>query len=133
MAFDRQIGTLVVFCEASGEPYQAQVGVAATQFNRVRAGRWQPSIAGVCLQRAQFSEFNDDRLDNANLLRGANTPDGDKIMLQCGMAWDEAERGADPTGGATHYHDTSIPPPSWTVGAIETCQLGRLVFWKGVK
>jgi spore germination cell wall hydrolase CwlJ-like protein len=40
---------------------------------------------------------------------------------------------SDPTHAATHYHDTSINPPDWTVGAIRTVKLGKLIFYKGVR
>ena len=40
---------------------------------------------------------------------------------------------ADPTGGATYYHDTSIAEPqAWiNAGLVRTVQIGRLVFYRG--
>lgn len=86
-----------------------------SQFNRLKDGRFGRSIAEVCLRRFQYSEFNDDALDNANLLRGAGLPAENPAVVDCLKAFDEILAGApDPTNRATHYHDKSISPPSWT-------------------
>lgn len=135
MAFDRAIGAITLYCEASSEPPEAKLGVAWTFVNRRADGRFGASIAEVCLRRCQYSEWNGDRLDNENLLRAAKAKDTDSVMMECLSIYDEALSDAfsDPTCGATHYHDTSVDPPSWTVGAIETARLGKFVFYKGVK
>jgi N-acetylmuramoyl-L-alanine amidase len=137
MAGDRVIATYTIYCEASGEDHAARLGVAYSEVNRFRTGRFGATLAEVCLRRAQYSEWNGDKVDNANLLRAARCPDSDAVMLDCGQAFDEAllGRAPDPTRGATHYHDVSMAddPPSWTVGAIRTATLGRLIFYRGVK
>lgn len=135
MAFDRAIACYTIFCEASGEDHTARLGVAWCIINRVAAKRFGETAAEVCLKRMQFSEWNADQSDNLNLLRAARCPDNDPVMLDCGIAFDQAQFASipDPTHSATHYHDTSIAPPAWTVGAIRTVQLGRLLFYRGVK
>ena len=134
MAFNRPIAATTIFCEASGEPSEARRGVAHVIVNRAnRPLRFGATVAAVCLRRMQFSEWNDDALDNRNLERAALADDDDPIMLDCLAAFDEAVAGGtDVTGGATHYHDDSIQPPDWTVGAVRTCKLGRLIFYRGV-
>lgn len=135
MAGDRTIASYTIYGEASGEDYQTRLGVAYCIINRFKAGRFGKTIAAVCLARLQFSSWNSDEGDRNNLLRAALCPDTDPIFVDCGNAYDQAYFGAvpDPTHGATNYYDTSIPPPDWTVGAIRTVQLGRLVFYRGVR
>ena len=130
MAFDRQIAALTIFCEASGEPHDGKVAVAATFFNRLKTGRFGKTIAAVCLQRYQYSEWNDDRGDNANLIRGAET--SDLLMADCLLAFDEAAAGTDPSLGATHYYAVSIPAPAWAATGTETVQIGHHKFFKAV-
>jgi len=135
MAFDRQIAGITIFCEASSEPHEARLGVAYTIINRSKVPlRFGATVAAVCLRRMQFSEWNDDAVDNRNLERAALAAEDDPVMLDCLACFDEALNGnSDPTHGATHYHDDSISPPSWTDGAIRTCKLGKLIFYRGVK
>lgn len=138
MAEDRAIAAYTVFCEASGEDHTTRLGVAYCIINRLAmAPHFGTTIAEVCLKRMQFSEWNADAGDNANLLRAARCPDDDPVFVDCGQAVDQAEFQSvpDPTHGATHYFDTSLlnNPPAWSVGAIRTVQLGRLIFYRGVR
>lgn len=132
MAFDRYIAAFTIFCEASGEPHEGKVAVAATLFNRLRAGRFGRSITAICLKRYQYSEWNDDSANNANLTRAATTADDDPVMLDCLRAFDEAAAGTDPTLGATHYVADYIPPPAWTKTGTFTVQIGKHRFFEGV-
>ena len=136
MAYDKQIAAITTYCEASNQQQETRRCVMHTFFNRMRLNpaRYGRTVAAVCLKRYQYSEWNADAVDNANLERGANAPDGDPIMLECAALFDEAESGGiDPTGGATHYYDTSIAPPAWTIGAVRTNQSGSIIFYKDVK
>lgn len=134
MAFDRQIAALTLFCEASNASAEERRCVMHTMFNRVASGRFQKTVAAVCLKRYQFSEFNDDVGDNANLERGALASDNDAAILDCLAAFDEAVNGGqDHTGGATHYHDKSISPPSWAIGATKTLETAKFCFYRNVK
>lgn len=115
---DEVIGTVTIYAEASGESQEARLGVAYTLLNRARTPhKYGATIAEVALRRFQFSSWNDDRGDNANLLRATTLPDTDLDLLACHAALLTAlgNTAPDPTGGATHYHDTSIFPPFWTV------------------
>ena len=134
MAFDLEIAAITIYCEASGQSQEARLAVAHVICNRWKAGRWGSTIAEVCLRRMQFSEWNDDRANNANLLRAARVQQHDPIMQAYIKAyWEAVEPGAsDPTLGATHYHDNSISPPLWTHGAEQTVQIGAFTFYKGV-
>jgi hypothetical protein len=134
MPFDREIAALTAFCEASNASPEERRCVIHSMFNRKADGRFGKTIAAICLKRYQFSEFNDDAADNANLVRGANTPLSDPIIQDCLAAFDEAVAGGrDPSNKATHYHDKSIRPPDWTVGATVARVTPKFIFYKDVK
>lgn len=130
---DETIAVITIACEAENQPHNAKVGVAATILNRLRDGRWGKSAAAVCLQRLQFSEWNDDRPDNANLVRVAVKPADDPVIVDCLAAWHEALVGADPTNGATHFYADDIPAPNWTVGATQSARIGAINFFSNVR
>ena len=134
LAFDRTFAVATIYCEASGQSQEARLGVAYSEINRWKTGRFGKTIAEVVLRREQYSEWNGDVVDNKNLLRMADVADNDEVLLACGDMYDAALSGSipDPTDGATHYYDTSIAPPTWTVGATKTVQIGTLIFWKNV-
>jgi spore germination cell wall hydrolase CwlJ-like protein len=136
MAEDRAIAAYTVFCEASSENHDARLGVAYCIMNRAAlAPHFGETIADVCLKWEQFSSWNGDPGSRNNLRRAAQASDDDPVFVDCGQAVDQAEFKSvpDPTHGATHYFDTSIQPPDWTDGAIRTVQLGRLIFYRGVR
>ncbi len=134
MAFDRQIAAITCYCEASGASHDERMAVMHTFFNRVKDGRFGKTVAAVCLKRYQFSEWNDDSADNANLERAANASDTDPIILECLADFDAISAGApDPTNGATHYHDKSISPPAWAKGATIALETNKFIFYRGVK
>lgn len=133
MAFDREIVALTCFCEASNASPSERRCVAHSIFNRKKDGRFGKTLAEVCLTSYQYSEYNDDKADNANLRRGARTPDDDPIMLDCGKAYDEVAAGVfDPTGNATHYTDKSISPPAWTKNATLSLETEKFRFYSKV-
>jgi len=134
MAFDKPLATITAFCEASSATPEERRCVMHTIFNRQRSGRFGPTIAHVCLKRMQFSEWNGDLADNNNLLRAADAGDDSSVMADCAAAYDEIAAGAsDPTSGATHYHDKSIAPPTWTAGATMTLETPKFFFYSNVK
>lgn len=133
MACDRPIVALTTFCEASGASPHERRCVVHSIFNRKKDGRFGKTLAEICLRRKQYSEFNDDPMNNANLLRGATVPDNDPIFLDCLAAYDEVLSGAfDPTGMATHYTDKSISPPIWTKDATLSLETEKFRFYSKV-
>ena len=133
MAFDREMVALTVFCEASNASPHERRCIVHTMNNRVKSGRYGQTLAEVCLRRFQFSEWNDDAGDNANLLRGARVSGGDPIMLDCLNAYAEIQTGVfDPTGNSTHYHDKSISPPAWTKDATLSLETEKFRFYSKV-
>jgi len=133
MAFDREITALTVFCEASGASPGERLAVLHVMFNRWKSGRFGATLAEVCLQRFQFSEWNDDKADNANLRRGARVRDDDPVLRSILEAYESVLAGGlDTTRGALHYHDKSIPVPSWARQAAISLETDHFVFYVGV-
>ena len=136
MPFDRAYGIVCVACEASGESAECQQAVAASLRNRVRAKRWEPTIAGCVVQRYQYSEFLPDQNDNLNLERVINKPETDPEIIAAAKAYDTvmADEGLDPSQQATHFFSDGIPLPVWTAPPAQLAvKIGRVSFWKDVK
>lgn len=135
MAYDKQIAAITAYCEASNQPPEARRAVIHVMFNRmsVNPKRFGKTVAAVCLQRYQFSEWNGDPIDNRNLARAASTADSDSLMLDCAAAYDEVAGGSpDQTKGATHFYADSITPPDWTQNASFCGKIGSIMFWRNV-
>lgn len=139
---DRTEVALITFCEASNASPTERRMVVHSLFNRLALKpKYGITLAGICFKRYQFSEMNDDAVNNANLERGANTPDNDPVMLDCAAAYDDVYQARvvlgqdDPTKGATHYHDKSIAPPYWAdpaKGAVMTLETAKFFFYANV-
>ena len=135
MPFDRAFGIVCVACEASSESALCQQAVAASLRNRVKAGRWEPTIAGVVMQRYQYSEFLPDAGDNTNLERVLNTPETAQDIMAASAAYDAvmSDINLDPSDGATHFFADGIPTPAWaTAPAQLAVKIGKVNFYKDV-
>lgn len=132
MAYDKPIAVVTIACEASNRSHAVRQGVAASLFNRLALKRYGHTIAAICLKRFQYSEWNADAADNANLERVASLPDDDAVILDCAVAYDEVAAGADSTDGATHFYDESIPAPSWAAVSTFTVKIETVLFFKNV-
>lgn len=130
--FDRPIGILTIACEASTAA--EQLGIAYTLFTRVAAGRWEPTVGAVCMQRYQFSEYLSDSGDNADLERVLKLDSTDPQIIAATNAFNTAysKSEPDPTNGATHFFADSIAAPSWTKGATLCCKIGHTLFYRNV-
>src|ERR1019366_7451899 len=106
MPFDRAYGITCVACEASSESVFCQQAVAASLRNRVRAGRWEPTIAGVVFQPYQYSWTLNDPGDSADRERVVNLPDIAPEIVTAAGAYDAvmADPNLDPSQDATHYY-----------------------------
>jgi len=137
---DAALGLMTAYCEASSASPDERRFVIRTFFNRLALGkpaRYGSTVAGVCVKRYQYSEWNADVADNANLERGAEAPEDDPVLQDCAAAYDEvagdvAAGAPDPTGGATHYFDHSIKPPYWAAQATITLTTDNFTFLKDV-
>lgn len=136
MPFDRAYGIVCIACEASSESEECQQAVAASLRNRVKAGRWEPTVAGVVNQRFQYSWMLSDPGDSANRERVVNLPETAPEIVAAAMAYDfvMSDPNLDPSQGSTHYYSDGIAPPDWAVAPAELAvKIGRLNFWRGVK
>lgn len=111
-AWELALLALCVFREARGESYLGKVAVAWSIKNRVMKPSWYgSSYSSVILHKKQYSSFN------------ADDPNATKFPVESDVSWIESLEVceqvysgivADPTGGSTHYHATSVAPP-WAV------------------
>jgi len=118
---------LTVWGEARGEPPQGQLAVACVIRNRMMREPWTArDPGGVCLQRKQFSCWNQNDPNGGAMLRAL--VDG-ALDDQLAIARNVFLRGQpDVTGGATHYHAKSITP-SWAASLRKTVTIGNHVFY----
>lgn len=135
MPFDRAYGIVCIACEASSESEECQQAVAASLRNRVKAGRFEPTIAGVTVQRYQFSEYLPDDGDNFNLERVINKSETDPEIVAATQAYDAvmADPNLDPSQRSTHFFADGIPTPKWAVAPAELAvKIGKVNFWRNV-
>jgi uncharacterized protein (TIGR02594 family) len=123
-----------IFGEARGESNAGREAVGHVVINRVNSHRFKDSVGGVCLQPMQFSCFNVGD-PNRPIILAQKLDSGDAVFQECVSAAKGVIAGAvaDNTGGATHYYAKTIAPPSWTVGATFTVEIGVHRFYKNVK
>jgi spore germination cell wall hydrolase CwlJ-like protein len=131
---------LVIFHEARGEPSKAREAVAHVVMNRVADQRMKhdDTVCRAILRPLQFSSFNESRQGGLSLGEGMRRP------CMEWRAWHDAMNTAmnviagrypDPTaeiGGANHFHDDSIDPPTWagTVPDEQKMKIGRIWFYR---
>lgn len=134
--------TVLLWGEARGVPILGQIAVACSVRNRVKAGRFGVDWAGVILRWAAFSCVW-ETLGGSNFqavlacaerrVRAVPPDDVERQLAWIAQGVITGTLHADPTGGATHYYDTSIAPPVWAKApAHESLVAGRLHFWAGV-
>jgi Cell Wall Hydrolase len=123
-----------IFGEARGEPNAGREAVGHVVINRVNSHRFKDSVGGVCLQPMQFSCFNVGD-PNRRIILAQKLDSSDAVFQECVSAAKRVIAGAvaDNTGGATHYYAKTIAPPSWTVGATFTVEIGVHRFYKNAK
>lgn len=123
-----------IWGEARGEPLRGQEAVAAVVMNRVAFARnrpkfwWGTTIETVCRKRWQFSCWNENDPNRSKLMTVAA---GDLGFDTCLRIARRAIAGvlADPTGGATHYHNSSVEP-LWAQGRAPIAEIGSHLFYR---
>lgn len=126
--------------EAQGEGDTGLAAVAHVVLNRVDAARWWGrDVVGVCRKPWQFSCWNSNDPVNPRV-RAVTAADaifaralevaGQLLRLQR-ETHDERVR-LDPTGGATHYHSSRIPPPRWARGHPTCARIRNHLFYREV-
>lgn len=140
MNTDQFMSALCALREAGGETIQAKMGVVSVIRNRAAdpKNRWPKNVTDVIAQPYQFSSFNVGAA-GSGVWPSPRQPYEWKAWLDS-IAVATAALAADPTDGATFYHDVSIAPPfeAWlgktaTLADLErlrTVQIGRLIFYR---
>jgi N-acetylmuramoyl-L-alanine amidase len=111
----RLLGRLVA-AEATGEPYEGQVAVAAVLLNRVKHPSFPNTIQGVIYQPLAF-----ESVINGHIWRVTN-------LTQASRAAQAAINGWDPTYGALYFWNPSKPVSPWIWTRRIVRQIGRHVF-----
>ena len=127
---DLDILVKTVYGEARGESRKGQIAVVHVIFNRSADSRrrWPKGIASVCLQKKQFSCWNQNDPNRAKIERLTPANPDYRSILETVLA---ALRTTDPTDGANHYYARSIPIPYWAKRMIKTARIGNHLFYKG--
>lgn len=150
-SYDSTVAAVVLWREARGvtsiQRTGAYRGIMHVILNRIADPRWPDTIRDVVFQPYQFSSFNFtwDKVGkkmtcDPNAVKWPqerNAGEWPAFLEACAVVNDP---GSDPTGGANHYHDTSIDPPykAWlgagaTLAELEKCRtarIGPLVFYR---
>jgi hypothetical protein len=140
MTYEKFLAALALWREARNQSLAAKTAVYHVIVNRATDSkrRWPSSMPEVVLQPWQFSSFNANDPNVSKFPVPSNKPDW-KAWLDC-EAVVSSPLAADPTQGANHYHDNSIPPPAvaWLgknatpaqLAAKLTCEIGSFKFYK---
>lgn len=112
---DLELLAHLVHAEASGEPYQGKVAVAAVALNRVDSPLFPNTIRGVIYQRYQFEPVLNGRINDGY----------DASAMQATM---EALAGSDPTKGALFFYNPWKVSQSWMAARQVLTVIGQHVF-----
>lgn len=127
----KTIVALTIWGEARGEPAEGILGVAWVIKNRQDHPRWWGADwKSVCLKPWQFSCWNLDDPNRAEMLTTAEQSQSYPSCLAVANEVMGAEPPADPTGGADSYFAVSIPTPVWAEASAFTRRIGTQRFYK---
>lgn len=132
MNYDQFIGALCLWREARGQTKTALNAIWWVIQNRAHDAtkRWPKTIAGVVLQKMQFSSFN------------TGDPNAVKFPVESAGAdwgaWQDCTLvtsnplGGDPTNGANHYESLrpEDPKPAWADPEKITLRVGPFRFYR---
>lgn len=104
----------LVRAEAGGEPYNAQVAVAAVVINRVKSSKFPNTITSVINSNNQFTPVQNGQI---------NKPATDTNK----KAVEEALYGKDPSNGALFFYDTSCTS-KWLLSKPVKAKIGKMVY-----
>ena len=125
---------IAVYFEARGEPSDGQVAVAQVVRNRMDSPEYPNDACEVVKQgyywkqspirdRCQFSFWCDGKSDN---------PQNTQLFYNSlYIAWLSGEQ-PDTTGGATHYHNTTVYP-EWAYSGTIIIKIHQHVFYRGIE
>lgn len=128
--WDMEVLARTIYGEARGESDAGKIAVAWVVLNRVADPRWPDTIAGACLQRAQFSCWNERDPNRAKIV--AITLEDEFFRTCMAVAW-AAVSGfeMDQSRGANHYLTAELAersPPPWFDRQYVTARVGAHLF-----
>jgi len=142
-AGDQLVLARTLWGEARGEGAVGMEAVARVIINRLREHyRGCSTVTEVCLDPAQFSCWNEDDPNRAQMLRLDTTSTDDDFQGALGVAaaaltWDSLDgKVADRTLGAKHYVATTLPTalrPSWLLDKAPCAVIGRHEFYNSIR
>lgn len=119
---DEVLGTICVWQEAQGEPFEGKCAVAEVIRRRTRR-KYQSdgTVSGTIFRALQFSGMNATSSIRARsfLLDG-----DDPIVRECAEAWRRSAE-TNYSGGAMHYYAPKYCNPSWARGAELVAEIGN--------
>ena len=115
---DIELMARVVYGESRGEPYEVKVAFASVILNRVKSGKYPPSVKAVITQENAFSCVSNGTI--------SVTPND-----SCYNAVYDALNGNDPTGNALFFYNPSISTCSWMENTVKknATSIGNHVFF----
>lgn len=134
LAGPAEVLALTLWGEAAHRPVRAMEAVASVVMTRVRlaAAPGGPAhlgrgVIGVCRAPFQFACWHPGHPRHEAIAELAE----DAELGACNRIAARALAGAlaDPTAGATHYHEECVLP-RWALGATPSAVLGGLVFYR---
>ncbi|MBX5465051.1 MAG: LysM peptidoglycan-binding domain-containing protein [Clostridia bacterium] len=117
---ERDLLARLVTAEAGGEPFLAQVGVAAVVLNRVRSPLFPDTVTGVIYQVDAWGNYQFTPVLNGWINRPATAT--------AYQAVDEALAGVDPTGGALYFWATGEIGNPYLLSLPVSAQIGHVTF-----
>ena len=120
--YNQEIVAATLILEAGGE-YDKGSMEAVYEVIHNRSVKRNKSYDEICLQKKQFSCWNDKNIDN-NIKKASQHP-----------RWDEAIKITNKkpitnyTKGADHYHADYVNP-YWAKSLVNTTKIGRHIFYK---
>ena len=134
---DRELSIIAktLWGEARGEPDEGMCAVACVIGNRKRGRRQgKLSYGEVCLERWQFSCWNENDPNRPRMDVIDRSPDAAYSRAMTVARELASGQLADFTYGATHYFATSLKRrPDWAIGKTPCYQVGRHLFFNGIK
>ena len=122
-ASHQDIVATTLILEAGGE-YSLGAMEAVHEVIYNRSIKRNKSMSEVCLQKWQFSCWNDKDIDQ-NIAKAKKHPRWSKAMKIVNTA-----EMTNYTYGADHYYADYIKPPYWAKSITRTTQIGRHIFFK---
>ena len=123
--YEHTLAALMLWRESRSHPH-CMAAIYHVVLHRMQDRRWPNDMAGVILQRKQFSSFNSNDPNAVKWPRAGSNP------FAIAMATIDFP-GDDPTGGANHYH--SYTPghehwPWWAKPETMTVKIGPFRFYR---